>query len=225
MLALVCFVITVAIYVAAKKLYRRIPVTLLTPLLTVPIAVVAIVLLFGIPYDTYAAGTQWITDMVGPGTVALAVPLYKNIGVLKKHAVTIGVSVGSGAVVAVLTSAWIADWLQLNAKLIDSLSPRSATTPIAMAISGQIGGIPSITAVFVLLTGLSGMIIGPLAVRALRIQNEVARGVLFGTSSHNAGTAKAFELGPVSGSIASIAMVLTAIITLCTAPILIRWIS
>lgn len=225
MLALLCFVLTVVIYGAAKKLYRRVPVMVLTPLLTVPAAVIAIVIVFHIPFEAYASGTQWISDMIGPGTVALAVPLYKNFGVLKKHAVTIGISVGSGAIVAILTSAWMSQWLHLNAKITDSLAPRSATTPIAMAISGHIGGIPSITAVFVLLTGLAGMIIGPLAVRAFRITNDIARGVLFGTSSHNAGTAKAFEFGPVSGTIASIAMVLTAIITLCAAPLLIQWLS
>jgi predicted murein hydrolase (TIGR00659 family) len=225
MLAFLCFVMTVAIYAAGKKLYRLVPKVLVTPLITVPAVLIGIVVAFHIPFEAYASGTKWISWMIGPATVALAVPLYKNFGVLKKHALTIGLSVFSGAVIAVLTSAWMARLLHLNEQLTDSIAPRSATTPIAMAISGHIGGIPSITAVFVLMTGVAGMLVGPLAVRLFRITNDIARGVLFGTSSHNAGTAKAFEFGSVPGTIASIAMVLTAIVTLCAAPLIIHWIS
>lgn len=223
MLEFICFVATVLIYAAAKRLYRRIPKVFLTPLITVPIAVIFIIVCFHIPFEAYVSGTQWITDMIGPATVALAIPLYKNFGVLKKHALTIGASVGLGAVIAILTSVWLSEWLRLNDKITDSLAPRSATTPVAIVVSGHIGGIPSITAVFVLLTGLTGMIAGPLVVRLLRITNEIARGVLLGTSSHNAGTSKAFEFGSLTGTIASIAMVLTAFITLCAAPLIIRW--
>lgn len=99
MLALLCFVMTILIYIFAKRLYRLAPSVLLMPLLTVPIVVIVIVLVFHIPITSYAAGTRWISEMIGPGTVALAVPLYKNFGILKKHAITIGVSVGSGAIV------------------------------------------------------------------------------------------------------------------------------
>ena len=130
-----------------------------------------------------------------PSTVALAVPLYKNFAILKKHAWTVGVSVLSGAVLAYLSSAWLAKELKLNAQIMESIAPRSATTPIAMAISQLTGGVPAITALFVLMTGLLGMLIGPVIIRIFRIRNEIARGVLLGTSAHTAGTSKAFEFG------------------------------
>ncbi|WP_248929763.1 LrgB family protein [Paenibacillus hamazuiensis] len=220
MLAFLCFVMTIAIYIAAKKLYRRWPRVYLTPLLTVPVLAILLVVFFRIPFEAYTSGTKWISEMVGPATVALAVPLYKNIGVLKKNALTISISAGCGAVVAFMTSVCMSEWLKLNVKIMESMAPRSATTPIAMSISENLGGIPSITALFVIITGLLGMVLGPPVVRIFRITNDVARGVLFGTSSHNAGTAKAFEFGSVAGTIASIAMVLTAMITLCAAPLL-----
>jgi predicted murein hydrolase (TIGR00659 family) len=220
MLAMVCLVLTLLIYWVSKRIYRHVPKFYLTPLLLTPIALIFIVECFNIPYDTYNKDVKWLSDMIGPATIALAVPLYKNSHVLRKHAVTIGVSVGFGAVAAILTSAWMSQWLHLNVKITDSLAPRSATTPIAMAVSDTLGGIPNITAVFVLLTGLLGMIVGPLVIKAFKITNDIARGVLFGTSAHTAGTSKAFEFGPVSGTTSSIAMILTAFITLCTAPLL-----
>jgi predicted murein hydrolase (TIGR00659 family) len=225
MLVLLCFFLTIVIYWAAKRIYHFTPKIYLTPLLLAPIALIIIVEYFDIPYETYNEGTKWITNMIGPATIALAVPLYKNFKVLMKHAVTIVLSVGTGAILAIVTSTWMSQWLHLNIKIMDSLAPRSATTAIAMAVSGSIGGIPNITAVFVFLTGISGMIVGPLVVSSFNITNDIARGVLLGTGAHNAGTSKAFEFSHVSGSISSIAMVLTAFITLCAAPLLIKLIS
>ncbi|PZE20733.1 LrgB family protein [Paenibacillus xerothermodurans] len=221
-LALSCLIGTILIYWLAKRLYRVVPRVYLTPLLVTPIAVIALIECFHIPYETYNAGSQWLTEMIGPATVALAVPLYKNFAVFKKHAAVILTSVCSGAVVAFVTSVWFAERLHLSTEIMESLAPRSATTPIAMVISDGLGGIPNITAVFVMITGLTGMILGPVVVKMFRIQGDIARGVLFGTSAHAAGTAKAFEFGAVAGTISSIAMMVTAFVTLGFAPWLIK---
>ncbi|WP_272945297.1 LrgB family protein [Paenibacillus gorillae] len=130
----------------------------------------------------------------------------------------IAVSVSSGAIAAIITSAGLARLLGLNAQMMETLAPRSATTPIALAVSDMLGGLPTITAVATLITGLLGMIVGPLIVRWCRIRSPIARGVLFGTSAHSAGVSKAFEYGPITGSVAGIAMLLTAFVTLCAAP-------
>jgi predicted murein hydrolase (TIGR00659 family) len=225
MLAFFCLVLTILVYMAAKRIYRSYPKVYMTPLLITPIAVIAIIGCFRIPYETFYEGNKWITDMIAPATIALAVPLHKNFGTLKKHAVVILTSVCTGAVVAFVTSTWLAQWLHLSPEIMESLAPRSATTPIAMAISQGLGGIPNITAVFVMITGLTGMVLGPVIVKLLKINNDIARGVLFGTSSHNAGTSKAFEFGSVAGTIASIAMIVTAFVTLIFAPWLMQWIS
>ncbi|WP_123043854.1 LrgB family protein [Cohnella candidum] len=223
MLPAICFLITLAIYYGVKKLYRVHPKPYLTPLLITPVIVVAVLLLSRTPYPTYRSGAHWISDMIGPATVALAVPIYKNLHVFKKHAFVIVTSVLFGSTVAILTSAGLAKVLHLSNQLIESIAPRSATTPIAMSISRMTGGIPTVTAILVLATGLLGMMFGPAVIRACRIRNEVARGVLFGTGAHTAGTSKAFEFGAVAGSISSIAMILTAFFTVFSMPWVLRW--
>lgn len=222
MLAMLSFAFTILFYVAAKRLYRRFPRQLLTPLLVAPVAVIALLLLCRIPWAAYEAGTRGIAGMIGPATIAMAVPLYKHFGVLRKHAAAVLVSVLLSAVFGIVASAGMAQLLHLNPALIESLAPRSATTPIAMAASSMVGGVPTITAALVMATGLLGMLLGPLVIRVGRIHHDVARGVLFGASSHTAGTAKAFEFGQVPGAVSSIAMVLTAFLVLCLTPLLLR---
>ncbi|GGG83669.1 LrgB family protein [Paenibacillus radicis (ex Gao et al. 2016)] len=209
---------TIAVYACAKRLYRFYPKLWLTPLLVTPAIIIIAIELLGVPFKQYNNGAGVLTDMIEPATVALAVILYKHLDVLKKNALLIAVSVSSGAIAAIITSAGLARLLGLNAQMMETLAPRSATTPIALAVSNMLGGLPTITAVATLITGLLGMIVGPLIVRWCRIRNPIARGVLFGTSAHSAGVSKAFEYGQVTGSVAGIAMLLTAFVTLCTAP-------
>lgn len=217
-LGLFCLVLTIGLYVGAKWCYQRKPSTYLSPLLVAPIAIVAVLLTVHIPYGSYDAGAKWLTAMLQPATVAFAIPLYKHFSLLKKHAMQIVASVLVGSVVAIVSSALLAKWLHLNMQMVDSLIPRSVTTPIAMGVSQLIGGIPAVTAVFVIITGLLGAVMGPVIIRLLRIENEIARGVMLGTSAHGAGTSKAFEYGSVAGTISSVAMILTALVTLCTVP-------
>ena len=125
----------------------------------------------------------------------------------------------TGSIVAVLSSALLAKWLQLDSGLIHSLIPRSITTPIAMNVSATIGD-PRCYCGFVIMTGLLGAIMGPSIVKMLRIDGEIARGTLLGTGAHGTGTSKAFELSSLTGTISSISMVLAALFTLAVAPIL-----
>ncbi|WP_091174257.1 LrgB family protein [Paenibacillus sp. 1_12] len=222
-LAIGCLIVTIAVYGLSKRLYRSLPKVYLSPILLTPTMVMIVLLLTGTPYETYHAGTEWLSDMIGPATVAMAVPLYKHIAILKKHALTIIVSVCFGSSLAIISSVWLAKELHLQNRIIDSLAVRSTTTPIAMAVTEMLGGTPAITAIFVLMTGLFGMIVGPLIIRLCRIEHEIARGVLFGTSAHTAGTSKAFEFSVVSGSISSIAMIVTAFFTLGIAPLVLLW--
>lgn len=219
-----CLLLTAATYWIVKRFYKSYPKIYFSPLLITPVILILLLLWTGIPYETYNAGAHWISDMIGPATVALAVPIYKNLPILKKHAMTIISSVLFGSTIAIISSAWIAKALHLDTRMIESLAPRSATTPIAMAVSKITGGIPTITAVIVLITGLLGMVLGPIVIRLFRIRNDVARGVLFGTGAHAAGTSKAFEFGSVAGSTSSIAMILTAFFTLFSVSWVIRFI-
>ena len=117
-----------------------------------------------------------------------------------------------------ISSVYLAKWMHLSSSLVTSLIPRSITTPIAINVSEVIGGVPNITAVFVIMTGLLGTIIGPSVLKIFHFDNEVARGILLGTSAHGMGTSKAFELSSLSGTISSISMILAALFTLGMAP-------
>ncbi|MFD1953544.1 LrgB family protein [Paenibacillus thailandensis] len=214
---------TAAVYWGAKRLYRSHPKIYLTPLLVTPIVVIIAIKLFHVPYDEYNRGGRWLTAMVEPATIALAVTLYKHLDMLRKHAAVIFVSVTCGALAAFVTSAGLTELFGLGPELVESIAPRSATTAIALPISDMIGGLPTITAVSTLVTGLVGMIAGPLVVRWFRFDSPLSRGVLFGTSAHSAGISKAFEYNAATGSVAGIAMMITAFVTLCAAPLLIGW--
>lgn len=207
------FFITIFLYLIAKRLYRCKPILLFSPLLFTPVALVFLILGTHTAYEAYNAGGKWLAYMLQPATIAFAVPLYKHFPLLKKHASQIVVSVTAGSAVAVVSSALLALLMHVDKQVMFSLIPRSITTPIAMNVSEMIGGVPSITAVLVLITGLLGSLIGPYIISYLRIQDDIARGVLLGTSAHGAGTSKAFEIGSLTGTVSSISMILAALVT------------
>ncbi|MFE1630937.1 CidB/LrgB family autolysis modulator [Brevibacillus reuszeri] len=213
------FLFTIFVYLIAKRLYRFKRTLLFSPLLFTPIVLVIVLLCTHTSYDTYNAGGKWLAYMLQPATIAFAVPLYKYYPLLKKHAAQILISVVAGSAVAVVSSALLALLLHVDHQVLFSLLPRSITTPIAMNVSEMIGGVPSITAVLVLITGLLGSVIGPYIISYLRISDDIARGVLLGTSAHGAGTSKAFELSPISGTVSSISMILAALVTQLVATI------
>ncbi|MEF3312670.1 LrgB family protein [Paenibacillus sp. GYB004] len=214
---------TIAVYWAAKRLYKKYPKMYMSPLLLTPVVLIGLLAISGASFQTYNEGGVWLSNMVEPATIALAVTMYKHIDLLKKHAFVIVVSVGCGALTGIVTSAGLARLFGLTSELIGSLTPRSATTPIAVSITGLIGGIPTIAAVATLITGLLGLVIGPPIVKWCGIRSSIAQGILFGTSAHSAGISRASEYGTAAGSIAGVAMLLTAFVTLGAAPWMIEW--
>lgn len=220
-IGLICLLFTLGVYWTSKKVYSAKPKIYLSPLLVTPVVLILCLLIAKVPFESYNSGAKWLTDLLQPATIAFAIPLYKYYNVLKKHAVVIFVSVLSGSLVAMITSAFLGKWMHMDSDLVNSLVPRSVTTPIAMNVSQIIGGVPNMTAVFVIITGLMGSLIGPSMLKLFRIENEIARGVLLGTSAHGMGTSKAFEFSSLSGTISSISMILAALITLGIAPVFI----
>lgn len=221
MFAVISFISTILFYVGAKFLYKKTGVIFLSPLVICPVLLISLLLSFHVSYDTYNNGTQWITDMLQPATVAFAVPLYKYHKLLKKHVIEILIGVSGGSVVAILSSIFFGRWLHLAPQMLDSLAPRSVTTPIAMNVSQTIGGVPIMTAVFVILTGVTGMIIGPLVLRWLPIKQKISQGMLLGMGAHGAGASKAYEIGPTEGAIASLTMIVAGLVTIVLAPLLV----
>jgi predicted murein hydrolase (TIGR00659 family) len=219
-LPVLSFFLTIFLYYIAKWLYYRKQRFYFSPLLIVPLLLAALLYSARIPYEIYFSGAKWLNLMLQPATVALAVPLYKYRGVLKSHAPEIISGVFFGSILAMISSILIAKGLNLDQLLIESLIPRSVTTPVALDVSRLIGGAPSITAVMVILTGILGSFLGPCVIRLCNIESDIARGVLLGTSSHALGTIRAFQFSSTAGAVSCVSMILAAIFTIATAKLL-----
>lgn len=218
MFALISVFITVILYKLVQHFYHRYSSVFLLPILSCPILLIAGLKLFDISYDLYDPGASWLSSMLQPATVALAVPLYKYRRILRFYLPEFVVSIVCGAVFAMVSSLLISKLLHLDPQLMESLAPRSITTPLAIDVSRQLGGIPSLTAAFVIFTGITGSILSPLVFRWLKHVSPITKGLILGVSAHGTGTAKAQEYGKTETAIASLAMIFTGIITTLLAP-------
>lgn len=214
------FLVTVAVYLGARRLYQRRPYLLLSPIFVSPLILVTVLLLGRIDYPRYMEGGRWLSSLLKPSIVAMAVPMYKYRHLLRQYGWEIFSSVLVGSAVALITSAGPALWFHWSPELASSLAPRSVTTPIAMEIARSVGGAPELAAVFVISTALIGLVIGPILFKLLGIHSAVARGALFGMGAHGVGAARAFELGEIEGVVASLAMILAGFATLALTPLL-----
>jgi predicted murein hydrolase (TIGR00659 family) len=215
--------VTVAVYAAAHWLHQRAHArAILNPVLIAVAVIVAILLLTGTSYETYFDGAQFAHFLLGPATVALAVPLYAQLGKLRRLAVPVGVSLLAGSITAIVSAGAICWALGASRQTILSILPKSATTPIAMGVSEGLGGLPSLTAVLVILTGILGAVAGTAVLDALRVRDEAARGFALGVASHGIGTARAFQVSEETGAFAGLAMGLNGALTAVLVPILAR---
>lgn len=208
------FLGTAGVFILCKMIYKKYNKLWLSPLLTCPLIIIAFLLIFNIDYTEYNVGAQWLSKLLGPATVAFAIPIYKNFALIKKYALAISISLLTGCLAAFASSYVIASLFGLNHNIVKSLVPRSITTPIAMDISNFIGGEANMTAVFVIVTGLAGSIIGPIIIRFLAIRTSAAKGLMLGMGAHGCGTSKAFEFGELEGTFSSVAMILAALLSI-----------
>ncbi|WP_109483003.1 LrgB family protein [Paraburkholderia sp. C35] len=213
-----CFVLTVALYFASKALYARFKSPWLTPLLAVPVVLAAIVVVARIPYAVYFQDTRWLMWLLGPATVAFAVPIYEYRDLLRRHWISLTVGVTVGIVVAVGGSLALAKLLHLSPELQRSLMTRSVSTPFALAVSDKIHAPKDLTALFVIATGVCGMLFGELVLALVPLRTRLARGALFGAAAHGVGTAKARELGSEEGVVASLTMMIAGVVMVLLAP-------
>ena len=216
---LMSLTLTVFVYFGSKTLYGHFRFVLFSPLLLSPVVLIIGLLTFHIPYASYNNGGKWLTMLLQPAIVAFALPLHKHYEILKKYFVEIVLSVLAGTFSAFLSSVLLGLSANFHRQIIASLAPRSVTTPIAIDVSNNLGGIPSLTAGFVIITGLIGLLIGPLMIRLLNLRSPIAKGVLLGTSAHGCGTSIALTLGSLEGTIASLAMIFAGLATIFLAPI------
>lgn len=195
-LSVLCLVVTLALYFANKRLYRRFHRLPLMPLMFTPILLVLILVFGHISYQNYMGEAHWLLWLLGPATIAFAVPVYDNLAVIKRHWMSLTAGVTTAVVVAVTSSVWLARLFTLPDEIQRSLAVRSITTPFALAAAKPIGGQPELVALFVVITGVFGMAVGDALFMRLAIREGMAKGAGFGAASHGAGTARSYELGP-----------------------------
>lgn len=215
--------VTLMAYQLGTWLFRRTGCqALLNPVLTAVLVLVVLLKASGTEYQTYFRGAQFIHFLLGPATVALAIPLYREIQVIRKSFVPIAVSLSIGSLFAVISAVGIAWGLGGERSILLTVAPKSITTPIAMGVSELIGGLPSLTAVVVVLTGIAGAVLGDWVLDRCRVRDEAARGMALGVASHGIGTAHAIQKSRTSGAFSALAMALNGLLTALLLPLLIR---
>lgn len=210
---------TLCAYLAAQRIFVLCGKSPLANPVAISIALIGAVLaLSGMSYERYFAGAQFVHFLLGPATVALAVPLVRQLPRLRRHWLPLGVALLAGCVCAIVSVVVVAVLLGATPELVATLAPKSVTSPIAMAVSERLGGIPALTAALVIGTGIFGAIVGPYVFTLLRVRSDAARGFALGLAAHGVGTARAFQLNAEMGAFAGLAMGLNGALTALIAP-------
>lgn len=190
------------------------------PVLIAVAILVAFLVSTGTSYETYFSGAQFVHFLLGPATVALAIPLHAQFKHVRRLLLPIVCGLFAGSLSAILSAVAIARWLDASTATQASLAPKSVTTPIAMGIAERIGGLPSLTAVLVIFTGVLGAILGRQLFDWLRIGDPAVRGFAMGVAAHGIGTARAFQEGEQNGAFAALAMGLNGLLTALLLPVI-----
>ncbi|UJF20152.1 LrgB family protein [Vibrio sp. SS-MA-C1-2] len=214
------FFVTIFCYYLSKWLYKKKNIVLFTPLLFAPLLLLLIIYGLNISYSHYIYDSKWLLWMLGPATIAFAVPVYENRHIVVKHWLSLSVGVFTAVVVGVGSSVLLAKLFQLPELLQRSLSVRSITTPFAIEASKLVGGKPDLTALFVVITGVIGILIGDLILSFFSIKTSIAKGAGLAGSSHGAGTAQAYKIDSEAGVVASLVMLFAGVGTISLAPLI-----
>ena len=218
--------LTLVAYQAAHWLYKRAGFhPLANPVMIAITIVITVLLLSGMDYRAYFDGAQFVHFLLGPATVALAIPLYAQWPRLKAMAGPLMIALVVGSLTAALSAYAIGALLGAGRPTLMSLAPKSVPTPIAMAVAEPLGGLPALAAAMVILTGVLGAILGPYLYRWLRIGDHAIRGFAIGLASHGIGTARAFQVSEQAGAFAALAMGLNGLLTALSLPWIMPWLE
>ena len=212
--------LTIVLYLLAKRFYRRFPRSYTSPLALTPVALIIAALLLRTDYATYIGSTHWLMLLLGPATVAFAIPIWEQRALIRRTWPVLAFGVAVGSLTAIACASAMAHYLGLTDALRLSLLPRSVSTPFAMTMSGEIGGIPDLTALFVVVTGVLGATVGDILLKVVPVRTALARGALYGMGAHAAGVARASQIGEEEGSIAGLVMVMVGLVNVLAAPLL-----
>ena len=200
-------------YMLGAFLKKKFKLSLLNPLLISIIVTIAFLLLGNIDYQTYNSGAKYLSWLLTPATVCLAVPLYEQIELLKKNWKAVILSIVSGVLTSLITILALSKMMGLDHKTYVTLLPKSITTAIGMAVSEELGGYVTITVAVIVITGVLGNIIAELVCKIFRIKEPIAKGLAIGTAAHAIGTTKAMEMGQIEGAMSSLSIAVAGIIT------------
>lgn len=210
--------LSIAAFWISAALRKKWDLPLFHPLLVSTALIIACLSIFRIDYETYEKGAGTLTYFLTPATVCLALPLYRQIKILKQHTSAIVVSISCGCASHLLILFILSRLFHLEEDLALSLLSKSVTTPIAIGITGEIGGIQAVTVAAVCLAGILGAAAGPALFKLLHITEPIAQGLGLGAASHAVGTSRAMELGEIQGAMSSLAIVVTGILTVAIVP-------
>lgn len=219
---------TVAVFALARRLHRRVGSPLLHPVLVGIVAMIGALELLGVDYGTYDRGGRLLSFWLGPAVVALGVPLFRQMEGIRRSARAVLASLLAGGAVGIVTACGVAALLGASPEVVRSLAPRSVTTPIAIEIARRAGGIPSLSAAVVILSGVLGAAAGPALLRAAGVRSRTALGIALGAAAHGVGTARAVEEGEVEAAGAGIAIGLMGVVTAVLTPLvlaLLAWLG
>lgn len=215
--------LTLLAYQIGDWMYKRSGgLAVLNPVLLAVAMLVAVLLITGTDYGTFFEGAQFVHFLLGPATVALAIPLYNQLELVKRSLPALLSSLALGSATGALAAVGIAWALGAGPTVIASVAPKSVTVAIAMGVSAEIGGLPSLTAILVLLTGITGAMFGPALLHLLCVRDSRAKGLALGAASHGIGTARAVQIDETAGAFSGIAMGLNGLLTAAMLPLIWR---
>ncbi|SDK84318.1 LrgB family protein [Natronincola ferrireducens] len=213
-------VLSIILFELGLIIYKKTKISFLNPLLIAILGGITFLVVFNIDVEYYNKGGSLILFFLGPATVILAVPLYKNLTLLKAYLLPILVGVTVGCITAITSVIVLTRVFDINRAIAVSLVPKSVTTPIGIEVSTALGGIPGITVGSIVVAGIFGAVIAPILCRIFRIKNPVAVGIAIGTASHAAGTTRAIEMGETEGAMSGLAIGIAGLITVLMVPVI-----
>lgn len=216
-------ILTILFFNIAVYINKKTKNPILNPLLVTIIGIIIFLNITKIPYESFKRGADSINFFLGPVTIVLAVPLYKQFGLFKKYLKEILIGISCGVLVSFISIVIIGRFTSAHIDIVNSLIPKSITTPMGLSLANTLNGIESITVVSIICTGILGAIIAPFVFKLGKIKHPVAKGIALGTSAHALGTTKALELGEVEGAMSGLSIGISGIITVILIPIIINF--
>lgn len=224
LLVLLTMAVTLGAYVFSRFINKRYPNPLLNVVFLSTALIIAVFWFAGVTVSQYQEARDILTYLLGPATVALAIPLYRNRKILGRNILPVLGGIVVGTTANIVATVWVAEFLGLDKLIVTSLVPKSVTVPIAVSVSGILNGDPTLTSVFVIATGMIGTFLTPLLLNLFKVHNPLVRGLAYGTTAHGQGTASALTEGTVQGSMSGVAMGIAAIYMSVAAPFLVHYV-